>query len=405
VPRADAAQFTLESRTFLPAREDVDENKHVLLYEYLDVGGEDLGLPGFYFGAGGWGRVDLAEETFGRETNTELQYGFVGWRAPRLNTDLRLGRVAVTGGAARNEVIDGVQIRSDLGAGVGVLAFGGVPVEADAGGRSGDSIFGGRLSQGIGGLYEIGASYLKERNDSADAREEAGADLWLRPGLPLVLSGSSLYNVDTNEFARHAYRLALDPIAFGIRVAARYSWTDYGEFFTAADASPFVFPAIDPKERLQTVGGDLELPLPGGLTLAGDYTNYRYEIADKAERYGARLDWAGAGGLAAGLGYHRSQGDAAENRYDEYSAYASGHLGPVRISLGLHEMRLAEEINGTRDALTATLAAEAQLTSSLSLGADVEYGTNPERTSEVRGLLKATWRYALDTAGKGGAAK
>jgi hypothetical protein len=405
VTRAGAAQVTLESRTYLPMYEDGNSKKHVTPYEYLDVDAEDLGTPGLFVRVGGWGRVDLATESYDKKSNSEFQYGFLGWRAPRSNAELRLGRIAVTAGAARNEVFDGAQAGSDLPAGFDVLAYGGVPVETDTGGRSGDSLYGGRLSQGVAGIYRLGVSYLKEKNDKATARDEAGLDVWVRPLLPLAISGSSLYNNDEKKFSRHAYSIGTEPLFHGLRLTARYSWTDYRTFFTGTENSPFVFPAVDPDERLRTLGGDVEIPIAAGFTLTGDYTNYDYAIAATANRYGARLDWAGKAGTSAGIGYHRCQGDAAENRYDEYSAFGSAHLGRVAVSGLLQEVRYGEEISGTRDAFTATLAADTSLSPALSLGADVEYGSNPDFKSEVRGMLKLTWRYAADTAAKGGTAK
>jgi hypothetical protein len=281
-----------------------------------------------------------------------------------------------------------------------------VPVETDGDGRSGDSVYGGRLSQGVLGLYRVGLSYLKEKNDKGKARDEAGLDLWVQPHLPVVLSGSSLYNTDTKDFARHAYSLAFEPrFARGARLTALYSFTNYKAFFTGTDNSPFLFPAIDPNERLRTLGAELMVPVAGGLTLTGDFTNYDYTIAAKADRYGARADWSGEGGMSAGLGFHRCQGDAAENRYSEVAAYAGAHVGPAKLSLDLRETLFAEKINGTKNAFTATLAADAGITPSLTVGADLAYGSNPDYSSEVRAMLKLIWRYALDTAAKGGAAK
>jgi hypothetical protein len=206
-PPAAATDISLESRTYVPARGTDGESTHVLLYEYLTFNAEDLVQPGLYLRVAGWGRTDLADETYGQKTNSELQYGFVGWRAPQLNAEARVGRVSLTAGVARNEVFDGLLLGSDLPAGFDVTLYGGIPVEVGDDGHSGDMLYGGRVSQGRAGLYRLGASFLKQQNDGDDVREEAGADLFLAP-LPLVeVTGTSLYNMADKTWARHDYRL------------------------------------------------------------------------------------------------------------------------------------------------------------------------------------------------------
>ncbi|NIR68154.1 MAG: hypothetical protein GWO10_31325, partial [candidate division Zixibacteria bacterium] len=64
---------------------------------------------------------------------------------------------------------------------LGMTLFGGSPPELDFDNRRGDAIYGGRLSHQLSGVYEIGASYVKEDNDGDDFREEYGADLWISP--------------------------------------------------------------------------------------------------------------------------------------------------------------------------------------------------------------------------------
>ena len=130
-PPAAATDISLESRTYVPARGTDGGDTHVLLYEYLSLNAEDLVQPGLYLRVGGWGRTDLADETYGRKTNGELQYAFLGWRAPQLNAEARVGRVSLTAGVARNEVFDGLLLGSDLPAGFDVTLFGGIPVETD----------------------------------------------------------------------------------------------------------------------------------------------------------------------------------------------------------------------------------------------------------------------------------
>jgi hypothetical protein len=371
---------------------------HVLFYEYLALDAGNLGVPGLYVRAGGWGRADLADETFGQTTNGDLQYGFLGWRGPHSNMEARLGRLDLTAGVARNEVFDGALFGSDLPAGFDVTLFGGVPVELDdEDGRSGDTLFGGRLSQGREGLYRIGASYLKEENDGDGAREEAGADLLFAPITLLRLTGSSVYDLADDGWAQHAYRLDLGPFAGRVELAATWRSTDYRHYFTAPTNSAFT--EVQADEQLDRIGGEVRVALGRGLTLSGQYTSYSYDIAESAEAYGGGLDWTGSR-LTAGAGYLQMHGDAKEDRYQQFRAYGSAPVGPVSVAAGVEHLSYDEQINGEDSATTGTLTLGYAASKTLDLSASAEYGVTPEFEHEVNFILAVTWRY--DAASKKG---
>ena len=391
-PPAAATDISLESRTFLPVRGTDGGETHALLYEYMALNAEDLVQPGFYLRVGGWGRVDLADETYGRTSNGELQYAFLGWRAPQLNAEARVGRVSLTAGVARNEVFDGILLGSDLPAGFDVTVFGGIPVETDIGGRSKDSLYGARVSQGMPGLYRIGASYLKEENAGSAAREEAGADVFIAP-VPLVaLTGSSLYNAIANEWARHDYRLALGPFLQRVRLAATWASTDYRYYFQSPAHPAFLPEDPEAHEKLDRTGGELEFDLGMGFTLAGQYTSYQYDIAAAANAYGADLNWAGTA-ISAGGGYRKVHGDEAENQYQEFRGHVTAPLGPVHATLSGQELIYAEEINGKKNATTGVLDLSYAVSTSLELSASAEYGHTPDYDREIKGMLAVLWRY------------
>jgi hypothetical protein len=398
-PPATATDISFESRTYLPASGIDGGETHVLLYEYLMFDAENLTKSGLYLRAGGWGRTDLADETYDRKTNGDLQYAFLGWRGPQSNAEARVGRVSLTSGVARNEVFDGLLLGSDLPAGFDVTLYGGVPVETDEDGRDGDSIYGGRISQGRTGLYRIGASYLKEENDGDDFREEAGADVFFAP-VPLVeLTGSSLYNMIAEEWAQHDYRLALGPYR-RVRLTATWTDTDYRYYFQDPVHPAFLPEGPDSDEQLSRIGGEIELLLGGGFTLTGEYTAYSYDVSGDADAFGAAFDWSG-NGFTAGGGYRQVDGDEAENRYQEFRGYVTAPLGPVRAALSAEYLAYDEEIDGEDSATTATLSLGYDLGPSLELTATGEYGATPEFDSEFKGLLAVLWRYDASTK-KGG---
>lgn len=392
-----AAVISLESRTYLPLRGTDGGDTHAPLYEYLAFDADELGTPGLYLRIGGWGRADLADETLDRTTNGELQYAFVGWRAPVLNAEGRAGRIALTAGVARNEVFDGLLLGSDLPAGFDVTLFGGIPAETEDGGRSRDSLYGARISQGRAGLYRIGASWLKEENGGDEAREEAGVDLFLAPLARVEVTGSSLYNAIDEDWARHDYRLELGPFAGRVRLVATWASTDYGLFFKSP-LNPAFSP--DSAEKLDRIGGEVALTLGRGFTLTGEYISYSYDIAGAAQAFGGRLDWAGSG-ATAGAGYRQVNGDTEENRYREYRVSATKAFGSLHAAAGAEHVVYDAAINGETSSTTGTLGLGLALSRSLELSVSADYGATPEFEREVRGLLAVLWRYDAPTK-KGG---
>lgn len=392
-PPALAADISVQSRTYAPARGTDGEDTHVLLYEYLSLNAEEL-RPGVYLRAGGWGRIDLADETFGRKDNGELQYAFVGYRHPQRNAEARAGRVSLTAGVARHEVFDGLLLGTDLPAGFDLTLFGGVPVELDENGRSDDVVYGGRLSQGLSGKYRFGASYLKEEDDSDEAREEAGADVLFAPLPQVQLTGTSLYNLIDEAWARHAYRLAVGPIRERVRVAVAWSSTDYRHFFQAAD-NP-AFSEVRQNEKLDKFGGELSYALGWGVTLTGDYTNYRYDSSPEARRYGGGVEWMGTR-ATLGAAYRQMRGDAEEDRYQHVHAHATTTVGPVRLLVAGDHLIYDSEINGEKNGTTGTLSLGYNPTEAVELTLSGEYGSTPEYTREVKGLLALLWRFDVST--------
>jgi hypothetical protein len=248
------------------------------------------------------------------------------------------------------------------------------------------------VSQGRAGLYRVGASYLKE-DDSGDAfREEAGADVFVAP-VPLVeLTGSSLYNMIAKEWARHDYRLALGPFIQRVRVNAAWSSTDYRYYFQSPVHPAFLPEDPEAHEKLDKIGGEVEVALGLGFTLSGDYTSYKYDVAGAANAYGVDLGWAGSA-ITAGGGYRKVHGDEAENQYQEFRAHATAPLGPVSVLANAEHLAYEEAINGEKNATTGRLGLSYPASKSLELSASVEYGQTPEYDHEVKGLLAVLWRY------------
>jgi hypothetical protein len=390
---AMALDLSGQSRTYLFSRETTDSTRLMPLYEYLDFRAEDPGSKNLSFHFGGWYRYDLQNESFGTKSTGDLQYAYLSYRGDKADAFLNLGRVIVNQGVA-SEQVDGVAAGTDLKWGFGISAFGGLPVETAFDTRTGDSVYGGRISQGGYGLYRIGVSYLLERNNSTDFRKEEGLDLWFRPVNKVELNGASLYNALTSASARHAYYLTLGPFSI-LTLRTEFTEISYKDFFTSTTMSAFQLQPggpIDPNEKLKTIGEEALLTF-GKLVLSVDYKKYNYDLAGDADYYGGRLTYAGTQNTGAGLSLHRMDGQTDKLRYYEYRLYGYKKFEKTDLTVDVLTVSYDTEISGVKNAYSASIAGGYVLTAKAKVGADIEYAKNPYYNTDVRGLVKLVYNF------------
>ncbi len=398
---ASALDVTGQSATYLQSRQEFDSTRLMPLYEYLNFNADDLGSKNLSFHFGGWYRYDLKNESFGTKSTGDLQYAYLGYRADTANAFLNLGRVAVNQGVAFEQV-DGASAGTDFKYGFGISAFGGVPVETSFDTRTGDSVYGGRISQGASGIYSIGVSYLRERNDRTDFRKEEGLDLWFRPLDKVVLLGTTLYNANTSAVARNAYNLILGPFSV-LTLRTEFTQIRYKDFFTSPTISAFQLQPggpVDPNEKLTALGEEASLAF-GALVLSADYKKYRYLIEGDADYYGGGLIYTGPSGAGAGAAAHRMDGQTDKLRYYEYRAYAYKNFEKTNLVVDLITVTYDTGINSVKNAYSASLAGGYMLTPALKVGADLEYAKNPFFDKDVRGLVKLVYNFGSVPAARG----
>jgi hypothetical protein len=145
---ASAVDLSGQSRTYLQSGQSADGTRYLPLYEYLNFKAGNAGSDAVSFHFGGWYRYDLQNEEFGTRATGDLQYAYVTLKKNTGNSALSFGRLWVNEGVASAQ-IDGAYARTDLKGGFNIAAFGGNPVETAGDTRSGDSVYGGRVSQGM----------------------------------------------------------------------------------------------------------------------------------------------------------------------------------------------------------------------------------------------------------------
>jgi hypothetical protein len=403
---SSALDLSGQSRTYLQSRQGADGTRYLPLYEYLNFNAGNAGSDAVTFHFGGWYRYDFQNEELGTRSTGDLQYAYITMKKSMGNATVSLGRLWVNEGVASAQ-IDGAYARTDLKGGFTIAAYGGSPVETDNDTRSGDSIYGGRLSQGLPGIYTLGVSYLQEKNNSLDFRKEEGIDAWIRPFGKLELMGSSSYNAETKNWMQHQYHATVGPFSW-FRLNLDVSKTWYKEYFAAVNStqsmlmSAFSFTNIDPNETVTMTGGSIVMTPGGPLTVVADYRKYDYQVLNDSATYaGGSVAYTGTG-FSAGAAVHRMSGPTADLRYDEQRAYVFKQIAKADVTLDFLHVAYDEAINGVSDAYTTTAAAGYSFTPKARFVADVEYAKNPDYNRDVRGML--TFVYAFD-AKLGGAAK
>jgi hypothetical protein len=396
---AAAASLAGTSSTYLQSRETENGSKLLPLYEYLDFTVQDLGVKSVSVHFGGWLGYDLKDDSFGndKKKGSDMQYGYVSYRAQERNAVVNLGRVMVFEGVAA-ERVDGIYARTDIKGGFGISAFGGSPVETNATPVPGNNtIYGARLSHQSAGLYTLGLSYLKEEKWSATYRQEEGVDLWLRPVNKVELMGRSSYNAETKGWMEHAYYLVLGPFD-KLRFNTEASWINYADYFNGATTSAFKLTPggpIDPKEKVNILGEEVAYAISKNWTASVDYKKYGYDIAGSANYYGAKATYVLPKSYNAGISVHKMDGDTNRLKYDEYRIYASKKIDKFDVAVDVMDVKYKEPINKVTSAYSATIAAGYELKHNLKVGLDIEYAKNPDFNKDVSALAKVVYGFDL----------
>jgi len=400
-----AAEVNLSSKTYLLYFEREvtggDDQKFAPLYEYLSGSARELGGMPLSFQFYGWGRIDLEDDTDGDGRAGEVASAFLQYIHPAGNAEMRLGRFFLTEGTAA-EIMDGMFLKGRTPLGLGLSVFGGVPVEDSiTTTETGDSIYGGRLFFSRKGVAEIGVTYLMEKGDfQGNDREMVGGDLWIRPGIPVELTGRASYNVSTSAMADQRYVLRIASIP-RLDLALGYEEYKYKDLFQTALNPAFLSPTIDNTDEVQVLFVIADLQIAEGLTVEAVGKSIRHDVSDPGDATRAELglryvynDHKDVGGLSFAV----VSADQDENEYQEYRAFATYSPGRWRFSLDALTHQYQKEINGINDAYQVVGSAGVQALPYLKFSGDVTYTRSPRFTDDYAGLL----RVSLDLSGSTG---
>jgi len=368
-------------------------------YEYLQIDAGQLSDYGLSFHLYGWGRADFADnDYYDDQTDGELLYGYLEYRQKANRFGARLGRQHVFEGVA-NEAIDGLRLSGDLGDYFALSLYGGLPVGLDSTqSRSGDSIFGGRLSHRLGTHYEIGVSYKIIDNDSETAEEMLGFDLSAFLPADLSFFGSSAYNQETEDWAEHSYELRI-PLG-SVLLKPYYQHFSYEDYFsTGANAVNPFRPLAQSAEELTAYGVDALWKLDDAWTLGGKVKLFDYDQQDKAETYSVLLSWQGDNLTQYGgeIG-HTTTGDA-DNDYTLVRLYGYCDAMADRFWIDFFSADLLmayydKAIYGEDSSLFLSLGGGKRfMDDALSVKLSGDYSQDPYFDDDLRGMLTMSYSY------------
>jgi len=359
----------------------------------------------------GWERVDLADRSTNEGPNDgDLAYGYLNYRFPTANAEIKAGRFIVREGVA-TEQIDGVSARADLRKGFTLALFGGAPVKLDRDTKSkGDYIAGGRgsyrlkgkLELGLSGLYEGGVT-LNTADNTKDTRQLVGGDIWLSPHRFIELNGHTFYNASTDGLAENSYLLALKPSRI-FSVSAIYNEQRFKNYFTYSNVHSLFNP--DNGGEVKSYGGGLSWTIAAPLEVTSDYRHFnRTSLVStdnngNSDRYGvdARLTLLDKK-LRSGLAYHRSDGANSFNSYNEVRGYSLYDSGRYVTSIDAIAQLYKNSIYNRKEAFELIASGGYRIVQDLFLSGEIGYSRNPQFSDDIRGVLKLTYNYAYTSKG------
>jgi hypothetical protein len=148
----------------------------------------------------GWLGGLLGQPYEGQRFIGDLNVFSIEARFARRHVLVRLGRQIAIGGAAHFTHLDGASVTLEH-AGVGLTAFGGVPVVPRFGVKVGDAVGGGRVFYRFSYESQLGVSFIHIEDGGRTARQDLALDFRARPFRLLTLTGLGVLSLVERDMA------------------------------------------------------------------------------------------------------------------------------------------------------------------------------------------------------------
>jgi hypothetical protein len=205
------------STTLLLGRQDPrDGVVHTVVpaYEEIWLSARDLDIPGVdgtRIVVSAWGMVAGGDTMDGRNVTGDVDVAFIEGKLFDRHLGLRAGRQLVASGVARNLQLDGLDVLARFPEGIGLEAYGGVPVPPRFGYARGQAAIGGRLFWRPAPIFEGGVSFVHIIDDGEIDRQEAGVDARVRVSDEFTLTGLAAFSVVEQRLSEATLRVRWQP--------------------------------------------------------------------------------------------------------------------------------------------------------------------------------------------------
>jgi hypothetical protein len=357
VAQADSVEFNVS--TLLAGRADPrDGEVHTVVPVYQSLGAQATILRPYFDSIhivmSGWGSVQL---DIGRSEywSGDIDLGYIDGSFAKRRLQVRVGRQFVMGGAARSAQLDGAVTTLQLYKGLGITAYGGIPVTPRFSASRGDAMFGGRMFYRHSFDTEVGLSFNQVMGEGRAARQDLAVDARYVPHPQIALTGYTLYAIPEARLAEADFSVTWLP-NLKLQFGADYRRTA-PDLFLPLNSIFSVFS----QETRDEVGGTVYLRPISRLRIYGDL------------RAVVNMEGAGArGGVKAtvALGPRDHTTLSAElrllklpnNGYVQARLYSTHRLHPAWfVTLGANSYFLDQPINGQGYSFTGTGTVAAEL--------------------------------------------
>ncbi len=203
--------------TLLTGRQDPrDGVVHTVVpaYEEVWISARDLDIPGVQgtrIVVSGWGMVAGGDTMDGRNVTGDVDLAFIEGRLFDRHLALRAGRQLVASGVARNLQLDGLDVLARFPEGIGLEAYGGVPVPPRFGYARGQAAVGARLYWRPAAIFEGGVSFVHILDDGLIDRQEVGPDARLVVDSEITLTGLAAFSIAEGRLSEASLRALWQP--------------------------------------------------------------------------------------------------------------------------------------------------------------------------------------------------
>jgi hypothetical protein len=354
-PPASRTVIEANSLTLVQGRSDPGQDETLVpIIEQLGFSASDIGNPvadDLKVFVSAWGRLDPSGENSRLGKAADLDLGFVSGSFADRAVRVTLGRHFTFGGASRATQLDGASAEATLFKGVGLSAFGGLPVIPRFAVANGDAVFGGRLFFRPSIDAQIGASFFELLDHGELARQEAGLDARWAIG-PLTLSGFGTLALGEARLAEANLDAELQ--------ATNKIWAHVNVGRTAPDLfipRTSIF-SVFAAERRDEVGGGVSYR-PGRWRLLGEY---HFVVFDQEDATSPRSGHEGLVKATLVPASGSSVGAQGKVLIAPVNGYYEGRLFGLQrfaeaftVALDLEYFHFQDPINGQKDSYLASL--------------------------------------------------